>query len=302
MENISNKIIKIILNSLIFKIIINLNERLILFFIKYNFIKIENLKKTFFLLKPSFKIAKILRFKKYHFFKDTKNKDLKKLINDGFLKYEKVISKKKVNEVIQYINKKKIYNSSQEVFANKTYKINNFKKDQSSYFCLNLDDSLNTFNKLNLTNNNKIKNIIKNYFFKKKPSVFSINVMINKAGKLNMDIQNFHRDFDSVDTLVLMILLTDVNKSNGATQVIKSSQYNDYSKYKNKKILKKNMKNLSGNAGDVILLDNFVLHKGNPNFKNIKYMIWCRLSYQYSLMYYMTNMYLSKKKLLKIKF
>ena len=95
MENISNKIIKIILNSLIFKIIINLNERLILFFIKYNFIKIENLKKTFFLLKPSFKIAKILRLK-YHFFKDTKNKDLKKLINDGFLKYEKVISKKKL--------------------------------------------------------------------------------------------------------------------------------------------------------------------------------------------------------------
>ena len=59
--------------------------------------------------------------------------------------------------------------------------------------------------------------------------------MINKAGKLNMDIQNFHRDFDSVDTLVLMILLTDVNKSNGATQVIKSSNTTIIQNIKTKK-------------------------------------------------------------------
>tara|TARA_B100000989_G_scaffold298552_1_gene288401 strand:- start:1087 stop:2145 length:1059 start_codon:yes stop_codon:yes gene_type:complete len=168
------------------------------------------------------------------------------LVDDGYCKLNS-LSKQDVKSAINFFNKKKIFNRHQEKFSDKKkININDFLKDKNStsnYASFSQKDTISFLNKHKILEKIEFGEIIKNYFDGKRPKLFSAETMISKKSEfLQKFIQTFHRDYDSVKTLVLFIYWTKTNSKNGSTQVIKGSHLQKDNNYIKKKIvtIKKN--------------------------------------------------------------
>ena len=144
----------------------------------------------------------------------------------------------------------------------------------------------------------KILDLVSNYLLTDKFFCYHINTMITKQSKILNPVTDFHRDYDSANSLTFFILLSNVNENNGATQIIEGSHKIEEldAKNENKKVF------LNGDAGKVYAVDTWALHSGNKKIETPRLVTWIRFSSFSSRSYYHDKNYIFDNVLNKLRF
>jgi hypothetical protein len=182
-----------------------------------------------------------------------------KLLTDGYLRLEGVFSTediKKINSELDGLTRK-----SGQVWSQGTA-----MRKKSGFFCWDPQQVISN-------------SVINGYLGKvpflslisklKSPkfSFYSLNPYGAFANARNHYVQKFHRDYDGFLSFSAMILLTDSDEKNGATELLINEASKD--------IQKQNVFR-QGNAGDVLIFDTFSLHRANSYLENERRLMWLR--------------------------
>lgn len=292
------KFFKKLIFSLPVRIFFRLIEEILFFFHKVKLLNNHNSRYIKYLyFRPNHKISKIMRQTEIA---DKSNQKYFQLVNDGFVKIGS-LSNSDIDNAKDYFYSKKIYNAHQKVFSDgKENSVNDFinysDNFKLNYASFSQNDSVNFINKYQILKKIEYKKIFGNYFNKNSPKIISIETMLSRHSDTPAKyLQTFHRDFDSVRGLVMFIYWSETNENNGSTQIIKGSHKKETNEALDESFLNQNLTSLNSNAGDVFLMDPFVMHRGSPVLKSIRLVTWIRLSYFPSLMYYMSDSYKEKE-------
>lgn len=302
MKFLKGTIIKKFYPTLVVKSIFYLIEFVLYYLHKFNFIKHGSIKMFNFLyLKPSLKIGIDIRKKQQKLNINTKsdkkiNNKLNKLYEYGYTKLG-TLNNKTVKNALKFFNSKKIYNAHNKTFSDKKkYNIKDFKnlkiKFKNNYASMSSKDTISFLEKERILNKLNLKKILLGYFDKKKSHIFSAETIISRKSLVPFkNLQTFHRDYESIKSLVIFIYWTGTSEKNGSTQVIKKSHKLEFEKCVTKKFIKKNLITLSSKPGDAFLMDPLTIHRGSPKIKNLRIATWIRISFYPSIMYYLSDQY-----------
>ena len=259
----------------------------------FNFVQLFSKGKIFFLIKQ----------KKNQFFLTQQkinidDKVLKNLFQKG---YSEVLSidKNKVYNTQKYFQSKKIYNAHVPFNSNKIISYEQFLEEKNlNYGSYDIQTSFECPLVNEIIFDKKILNLVSNYLLTDKFFCYHINTMITKQSKILNPVTDFHRDYDSANSLTFFILLSNVNENNGATQIIEGSHKIEEldAKNENKKVF------LNGDAGKVYAVDTWALHSGNKKIETPRLVTWIRFSSFSSRSYYHDKNYLFDDVLNKLRF
>ncbi len=259
----------------------------------FNFVQLFSKGKVFFLIKE----------KKNQFFLAQQKTDLdNKVLKDLFQKgYSEIlcIDKNKVYNAQKYFQSKKIYNAHVPFNSNKIISYEQFLEEKNlNYGSYDIQTSFECPLVNEIIFDKKILNLVNNYLLTDKFFCYHINTMITKQSKILNPVTDFHRDYDSANSLTLFILLSNVNENNGATQIIEGSHKKEELNVecKNKKIF------LSGDAGKIYAVDTWALHSGNKKIETPRLVTWIRFSSFSSRSYYHDKNYIFDDVLNKLRF
>lgn len=259
----------------------------------FNFVQLFSKGKIFFLIKE----------KKDQFFltKQKINSD-NKILKDLFKKgYSEVlcVDKNKVNDAEEYFKSKKIHNAHVPFNSNKIITYEQFLEDENlNYGSYDIQTSFKCPLVNEIIFDKKILELVSNYLLTDKFFCYHINTMITKQSKILNPVTDFHRDYDSANSLTFFILLSNVNENNGATQIIEGSHKIEKldAKNENKKVF------LNGDAGKVYAVDTWALHSGNKKIETPRLVTWIRFSSFSSRSYYHDKNYIFDNVLNKLRF
>ena len=114
-------------------------------------------------------------------------------------------------------------------------------------------------------------------------------------------VQTFHRDYDSLKNLAILIYWTKTSQNDGSTQLIKKCHIRHWKNNPNAYDLKKDkLISLASKPGDIYLLDPSMSHRGSPSLKHNRLFTWIRFSYFPAIMYYLGEHYKAKNLYLSI--
>jgi len=259
----------------------------------FNFVQLFSKGKVFFLIKQ----------KKNQFFLtkqkiDSDDTILKNIFEKG---YSEVfcIDKNKVDDAQEYFKSKKIYNAHVPFNSNEIITYKQFlEKENLNYGSYDIQTSFECPLVNEIVFDKKILNLVSNYLLTNKFFCYHINTMITKQSKILNPVTDFHRDYDSANSLTLFILLSNVNENNGATQIIEGSHKKEEldAKNENNKVF------LNGNAGKIYAVDTWALHSGNKKIETPRLVTWIRFSSFSSRSYYHDKNYLFDDVLNKLRF
>ena len=259
----------------------------------FNFVQLFSKGKIFFLIKQ----------KKNQFFLTQQkinidDKVLKNLFQKG---YSEVLSidKNKVYNTQKYFQSKKIYNAHVPFNSNKIISYEQFLEEKNlNYGSYDIQTSFECPLVNEIIFDKKILNLVSNYLLTDKFFCYHINTMITKQSKILNPVTDFHRDYDSANSLTFFILLSNVNENNGATQIIEGSHKIEEldAKNENKKVF------LNGDAGKVYAVDTWALHSGNKKIETTRLVTWIRFSSFSSRSYYHDKNYIFDDVLNKLRF
>ncbi len=259
----------------------------------FNFVQLFSKGKVFFLIKQ----------KKNQFFLtkqkiDSDDTILKNIFEKG---YSEVfcIDKNKVEDAQEYFKSKKIYNAHVPFNSNEIITYKQFlEKENLNYGSYDIQTSFECPLVNEIVFDKKILNLVSNYLLTNKFFCYHINTMITKQSKILNPVTDFHRDYDSANSLTLFILLSNVNENNGATQIIEGSHKKEEldAKNENNKVF------LNGNAGKIYAVDTWALHSGNKKIETPRLVTWIRFSSFSSRSYYHDKNYLFDDVLNKLRF
>ena len=305
MDNLSKTLLYFFLRNNKSKVLFKFFEKLLYPFFKkkdlkfllsskiFNFVQLFSKGKIFFLIKQK---------KNKFFLTDQKinlnNKVLKDLFQKG---YSEVLSidKSKVHNAQKYFQSKKIYNSHVPFNSNKIISYEQFLEEKNlNYGSYDIQTSFECPLVNEIIFDKKILNLVSNYLLTDKFFCYHINTMITKQSKILNPVTDFHRDYDSANSLTLFILLSNVNENNGATQIIEGSHKKEEldAKCESKKVF------LNGDAGKIYAVDTWALHSGNKKIETPRLVTWIRFSSFSSRSYYHDKNYIFDDVLNKLRF
>ena len=209
------------------------------------------------------------------------------------------IDKNKVADAQEYFKSKKIYNAHVPFNSNEIITYKQFlEKENLNYGSYDIQTSFECPLVNEIVFDKKILNLVSNYLLTNKFFCYHINTMITKQSKILNPVTDFHRDYDSANSLTLFILLSNVNENNGATQIIEGSHKKEEldAKNENNKVF------LNGNAGKIYAVDTWALHSGNKKIETPRLVTWIRFSSFSSRSYYHDKNYLFDDVLNKLRF
>ena len=259
----------------------------------FNFIQMFSKGKFFFLIKQ----------KKNEFFlnEQKKNKEniiLKNIFEKGYSEISEV-NDKKIFDAQEYFKSKKIFDAHVPFDSNKKITYEQFLDDKNlNYGSYDIRTSFECPLISEIIFDKKILNIVSEYLLTNEFHCYHINTMITKQSEILNPVTDFHRDYDSANSLTLFLLLTDVSENNGATQIIEGShKLKEFDVNENdKKIF------LKGNAGKIYAVDTWSLHSGNKKLETTRLVSWIRFSSFSSRSYYQEKNYLFDDVLKKLRF
>ena len=259
----------------------------------FNFVQLFSKGKIFFLIKQ----------KKNQFFLTQQKINIDdKVLKDLFQKgYSEVLSidKNKVYNTQKYFQSKKIYNAHVPFNSNKIISYEQFLEEKNlNYGSYDIQTSFECPLVNEIIFDKKILNLVSNYLLTDKFFCYHINTMITKQSKILNPVTDFHRDYDSANSLTLFILLSNVNENNGATQIIEGSHKKEEldAKCESKKVF------LNGDAGKIYAVDTWALHSGNKKIETPRLVTWIRFSSFSSRSYYHDKNYIFDDVLNKLRF
>ena len=245
----------------------------------------------------------LIKKKKNQFFLTQQKINLDdKILNDLFQKgYSEVlcIDKNKVYNAQKYFQSKKIYNAHVPFNSNKIISYEQFLEEKNlNYGSYDIQTSFECPLVNEIIFDKKILNLVSNYLLTDKFFCYYINTMITKQSKILNPVTDFHRDYDSANSLTLFILLSNVNENNGATQIIEGSHKKEEldAECEKKKFF------LSGDAGKIYAVDTWALHSGNKKIETPRLVTWIRFSSFSSRSYYHDKNYIFDDVLNKLRF
>ena len=259
----------------------------------FNFVQLFSKGKVFFLIKQE-KDQFFLTKQKIN----SDNAILKNIIEKG---YSEVfcIDKNKVDDAQEYFKSKKIHNAHVPFNSNEIITYKQFlEKENLNYGSYDIQTSFECPLVNEIVFDKKILNLVSNYLLTNKFFCYHINTMITKQSKILNPVTEFHRDYDSANSLTLFILLSNVNENNGATQIIEGSHKKEELDAKNEN----NKVSLNGNAGKIYAVDTWALHSGNKKIETPRLVTWIRFSSFSSRSYYHDKNYLFDDVLNKLRF
>ena len=305
MDNLSKTLLYFFLRNNKSKVLFKFFEKLLYPFFKkkdlkfllsskiFNFVQLFSKGKIFFLIKQ----------KKNQFFLTQQkinidDKVLKNLFQKG---YSEVLSidKNKVYNTQKYFQSKKIYNAHVPFNSNKIISYEQFLEEKNlNYGSYDIQTSFECPLVNEIIFDKKILNLVSNYLLTDKFFCYHINTMITKQSKILNPVTDFHRDYDSANSLTLFILLSNVNENNGATQIIEGSHKKEEldAKCESKKVF------LNGDAGKIYAVDTWALHSGNKKIETPRLVTWIRFSSFSSRSYYHDKNYIFDDVLNKLRF
>ena len=305
MDNLSKTLLYFFLRNNKSKVLFKFFEKLLYPFFKkkdlkfllsskiFNFVQLFSKGKIFFLIKQ----------KKNKFFLTNQKINLNnKVLKDLFQKgYSEVLSidKSKVHNAQKYFQSKKIYNSHVPFNSNKIISYEQFLEEKNlNYGSYDIQTSFECPLVNEIIFDKKILNLVSNYLLTDKFFCYHINTMITKQSKILNPVTDFHRDYDSANSLTLFILLSNVNENNGATQIIEGSHKKEEldAKCESKKVF------LNGDAGKIYAVDTWALHSGNKKIETPRLVTWIRFSSFSSRSYYHDKNYIFDDVLNKLRF
>ena len=235
----------------------------------FNFFQLFSKEKYFFLIKEK----KYFLFEKNNNFKNVEI--LNKINEDGFCKILN-IQDEKIKKASKYFESSLLYNSHVP-FSSDQKKISYeefINAEDLNYGSYDIKTSFNCPLIRDLIFDKKILNIAEKYLLTKKFHLYSINTMLTKKSKILHQVTDFHRDYDSPNSITFFLYLSDVDSENGATQIVKSSHYN---KNINANDIDK-ISFLEGKAGTLFAADTWALHSGNKKILKPRLVSWIRYS------------------------
>ncbi len=259
----------------------------------FNFIQMFSKGKVFFLIKQ----------KRNEFFLNEKKDNQKDIILENLFEkgYSEIldINNKKIIETQEYFKSKKIFNAHVPFDSNKKITYEQFLNDENlNYGSYDIRTSFECPLINEIIFDKKILNIVSRYLLTTKFYCYHINTMITKQSKILNPVTDFHRDYDSANSLTLFLLLTNVSENDGATQIIEGSHKLEAcdENGNNKKIF------LKGNAGKIYAVDTWSLHSGNKKLEKIRLVSWIRFSSFSARSYYQEKNYLFDDVFKKLRF
>jgi len=288
------------------RIFFSLLERILFFFYKQKFIDYKKnggvLRLAHF--KPSKRILHFINTQNY-INKFNKQSYCEKKINEifinGYTKF-KNIGSSEVKLSTKFFYSKPVYNAHKYVYSNRIgYNVNDFFNDKNKIFsnyCSYEDKiTLKLGSVKKLLQDSSLKKIIIGYFNNKVPNLFMAHTMLSKKSSITYDgVQTFHRDFDSLKSLAILIYWTQTSGKNGSTQVIAKSHLRDWKiDPKNYNPKKDKIISLKSKPGDVYIFDPSMSHRGSPFIKKNRLFSWIRFSYYPAIMYYLGQHYKYEK-------
>ena len=259
----------------------------------FNFVQLFSKGKIFFLIKE----------KKNHFFSNEQkisldNIILKNLFQKGYSEIS-FVDKKKVYDAQEYFQSKQIYNAHVPFDSNKIITYQQFLEDENlNYGSYDIKTSFECPLINEIVFDKKILSLVSKYLLTDKFYCYHINTMVTKQSKILNPVTDFHRDYDSANSLTLFILLSNVTENNGATQIIEGSHIIKELDARNedKKVF------LQGDAGKIYAVDTWSLHSGNKRIESPRLVSWIRFSSFAARSYYHDKNYLFDDVLKKLRF
>ncbi len=229
----------------------------------------------------------------------------------------KNLTKPQVDEIVAYLNQQKVYPAHVAHFAVEKAKSKEAVKRNSSFGSYDMQTIIKAPYVAELLTDPEVMGSIADYFGCL-PTISSVNLFWAFAasdGK-SRGPQRFHRDVDDYKTCTMFINLTDTTEDEGGHCYIEKSHTlealksifidaknddlaDDLNPYKKRiapedffqlplngysfdklyeHFFKKNMVNLHGERGMVLITDNYGIHRGVPSKRNDRLILWVSFS------------------------